>query len=182
MYSFNTAKSKFKEIEEWLGREYMSLRSGQATPAILDNIHIDSYGQKTSLKHIASISIEDARTLRISPWDVSQLKQIEKAIITSDLGLSARPDDTSVRVSFPDLTTERRQGIIKVAKEKLEESRVSVRREREKVLKDVSSKEEDGEIGEDESKRLKVELQKIVDATNKTLDALLERKEIEISK
>ncbi|OHA34504.1 MAG: ribosome recycling factor [Candidatus Taylorbacteria bacterium RIFCSPLOWO2_01_FULL_45_15b] len=181
MYNFTETKKRFSGIEEWLGKEYLGLRSGQATPSILDGVMIESYGSKQPLKHVAAISIEDAKTLRIAPWDASQIKDIEKAILVSNLGLSARPDDTGVRVSFPELTAERRTSIIKVAKEKLEEAKISVRKEREKTLKDIDAKEKEGTITEDEVKRLKAELQKMVDAVNAKLEESRARKEKEIA-
>ena len=181
MYNFTETKRRFAGIEEWLGKEYLGLRSGQATPSILDGVMIESYGSKQPLKHVAAISIEDAKTLRIAPWDASHIKDIEKAILVSNLGLSARPDDTGLRVSFPELTAERRTSIIKVAKEKLEEAKISVRKEREKTLKDMDAQEKEGTITEDEVKRLKAELQKMVDAVNSKLEESRARKEKEIA-
>jgi ribosome recycling factor len=179
-YNFTPFKDKTKNIEDWLKREFSSIRTGQASPSILDGISVESYGTKMSLNQIANITIEDARTLKISPWDTTQIKDIEKAIIVSNLGLSARIDDTGLHISFPQLTADRRTSLVKISKEKAEEAKISLRKERERVLKDIDAKEEEGSVSEDEKKRLKNELQKLVDEMNKKFDEIKERKEKEI--
>ncbi len=181
-YDFTSFKNEIKKIEEWLGKEYLSLHTGRATPAVLDNVNVESYGSKQSISHVASINIEDAKTLRISPWDKSVIKDIEKAISTSDIGLSVSIDDEGLRVSFPELTIERKTSLIKVVKGKLEDARVSIRSERERTISDIENKEKDKEISEDEKFQLKDELQKIVDEANSKLDGISDRKEIDIMK
>ena len=180
-YNFTAFTAKIKETEEWLKREYQGLRTGRATPAILDIVTVESYGTRMPINQLANVSIEDARTLRISPWDITQAKGIEKAIQDSDLGLSVMTDDKGLRVKFPELTSERRDQLMKVAKAKLEDARVALRSEREKVWGDIQAKEKDGEMSEDEKFRLKEQMQKIVDEANQTLEQLLEKKEQEIS-
>lgn len=180
-YNFTPFKEKMKHTEDWLRKEYTGIRTGQATPAILDSVTVEAYGSHTPLNQIANISIEDARTLRVTPWDASQVKDIEKAITASNLGLSLRTDETGVRASFPSLTSERRTQLIKLAKEKLEEARISIRKEREKVMKDIESQDENGSISEDEAKRNRTEVQKLVDEANKKLEEIRERKEKEIA-
>jgi ribosome recycling factor len=176
-YNFQPFKDRLKGADEWLKKELSALRTGQATPAILDLIQVESYGTKVPIKEIGNISVEDAKTLRISPWDPSSIKDIERAITTSNLGLSVQVDDTGLRVLFPLLTSERRDGLIKVAKEKLEESKISIRKERERALKEL---DKDGTLNEDMVKKLKSEIQKLVDEANKKLDEIKSRKEIEI--
>ena len=132
------------------------------------------------ISHVATIATEDPRTLKIVPWDKTQVKDIEKAIMAANLGLSVSVDDTGIRVSFPQLTTERRIGLIKILKEKLEEARVSVRGEREKVWNDIQEKERAGKMPEDEKFKGKEELQKIVDDAHKKLEAIFEKKEKEV--
>jgi len=175
MYDFSGFKKQGLETIEWLRREFTGIRTGRATPAILDNISVESYGTFMKIKEVASIGIEDARTLRVSPWDMSQAKNIEKAVMLADLGLSVAMDDKGLRISFPELSTERRVALLKVAKGKLEEARVAVRSEREKIKR---------EIGEDADKDSKFrnteELQKLVDGFNSDLEAVYERKEKEI--
>ncbi len=179
-YNINPFKDRIKSIEEWLKKEYGAIRTGQATPAILDNVTIESYGSRLPLSQIGSISIEDPRTLKVSPWDAGQIKDVEKAILTSDLGLSARVDETGVRVIFPALTEERRMDFVKVAKAKLEEAKISLRKEREKMLKDIDQQEDGASITEDEAKRAKTELQKLVDAGNASFEVLKDKKEKDI--
>jgi ribosome recycling factor len=141
---------------------------------VLDGVSVSSYGSYMPLKNVANISIEDPKTLRIAPWDKSQIKDIEKAIISENLGLSVATDDMGIRVIFPQLTTETRQKLVKVLKEKLEEARITVRRERETVLGEMSL------LTEDEKFRAKEELQKIIDETNANLEAIFEKKEKEV--
>lgn len=163
-----------------MGREYTQLNIGRASPMVLDGISVESYGSYVPLKNVASISIEDPKTLRIAPWDKNQIKAIEKAIIASNLGLSVATDDLGIRVIFPQLTTETRQTLVKVLKEKLEESRIVVRRERETVFRDIEAKEKEGKMTEDERFRAKEELQKIIGETNNNLEAIFEKKQTEV--
>jgi ribosome recycling factor len=125
--------------------------------------------------------MEDARVLRVAPWDMSVSKDIEKAIITSDLGLSVSVDDKGLRVIFPELTGERRVSLVKLTKQKLEDAKITLRGEREKVIKDIDNKEKEGEISEDEKFRLKAELQKLLDESTRNLESMFEKKEKEIS-
>lgn len=179
-YDFSTLKQKIKDTEDWLQKEYLTIRTGRATPAVLDGIKVDSYGALVALNQVATVSIEDARTLRILPYDATQGKDIEKAIITGNLGLSVSADDQGVRVSFPELTAENRETLIKIIKEKLEKARVSLRGERDDVWNDVQKQEKDGDMAEDEKFRAKEEMQKYVDEGNKNLDQIAERKEEEL--
>ena len=179
-YNFSNFKIELKKVEEFLGKEYSQLNIGRASPMALDGVSVESYGQRVPLKNVASVSIEDPKTLRIAPWDKSQIKEIEKAINVANLGLSVATDDLGIRVIFPQLTTETRVTLVKVLKEKLEESRITVRRERENVWKDVEAKEKEGKLTEDEKFRAKEELQKIIDAVNNNLEVNFEKKEKEV--
>ncbi len=181
MYNFLSFQAKAKEVQEWLAREMSGLRSGRAAPAIFDAVFVEAYGAKTPLKHAASISIEDARTLRIAPYDAGLTKEIEKAIATANLGLSVSADERGVRVHFPELTSERRVALVRVAKEKMERARVTLRKARDETVKDLEAKEKAGGMGEDEKFRLKKELEKLVEAENKKLQEAFARKEKEIS-
>ncbi len=176
MYDFSSFKKQGAETVEWLKREFTGIRTGRATPAILDNVTVESYGTMMKIKEVASIGIEDARTLRVSPWDMSQVKGIEKGIMLADLGLSVSVDDKGLRVNFPELSTERRESLMKVAKQKLEEARVAIRTEREKIKREITE-------GTDKDAKFRntEELQKIVDSLNADLDAVYDRKEKEIS-
>jgi ribosome recycling factor len=173
-YNFSTFKTELKKVEEFLSKEYSQLNVGRASPMVLDGISIESYGSFVALKNIASISIEDPKTLRVVPWDKNQIKDIEKAIMAANLGLSTAVDEIGMRVIFPQLTTETRQRLVKVLKEKMEESRITVRRERERVMKDLDA------LTEDEKFKCKAELQKIIDEANASLEAIFEKKESEV--
>lgn len=179
-YNFSNLKSELKKIEEFLGKEYSQLNIGRASPMVLDGIMVESYGSHVPLKNVASVSIEDPKTLRIAPWDKNQIKGIEKSIAGANLGLSVATDDAGLRVIFPQLTTDSRETLVKILKEKLEESRISVRRERERVWDEIQAQEKAGKITEDEKFRGKDELQKIVDEANKNLEANFSRKEKEV--
>ena len=180
-YNFNSLKEEIKKTEEWLQHELGSIRTGRATPAVLDSVKVESYGSEVPINQVASIAIEDARMIRITPWDSSVTKAIEKAIQMADIGLSVTIDDKGLRVIFPELTTERRGLLLKVVKQKLEEARVALRSEREKSLKDIEKKENGGEISEDDKFRLKTELQKMIDQAGTTLEEKFTKKEKEIS-
>ncbi len=180
-YNFSKLNEKTKEVHEWLERELSSLRSGRATPAVLDVVQVESYGAKMPIKHLATITLEDARTIRIVPFDTSVSKEIEKAIGLANLGLSVSVDDNGVRAHFPDLTSERRVAILKVAKERLESARINMRKVRDEIVRDIDAKEKEGGMGEDEKFRLKKELEKLSDTENKKLQEAYERKEKEIS-
>lgn len=179
-YNFDTFTAAAKETAEWLTREYATIRTGRATPVILDSIKVESYGATVSLKEVGSVGVEDARTLRVSTWDPSQVKAIEKAITEANLGLSVVADDRGIRVIFPELTAERRVELTKIAKTKLEEARVAVRKARDEAMKDIDAKEKEGGMGEDEKFTLKAELQKRVDDTNRQIETLFEKKEAEM--
>jgi ribosome recycling factor len=180
-YDFSKLDSSIKETEEWLQKEFMGIRTGRAAPALLDNIRVDAYGTMSQMNAIGSVTVEDARTLRIIPWDKSLVKSIEKAITDADLGVGVGSDDQGVRVNFPELTAERRTMLIKLAKEKMEQARVTLRGHRTDAIKDIESKEKEGGMGEDDVKRYKEEVQKRIDKGNEALEALGKKKETEIS-
>jgi len=173
MYDLSQAKEAVSSSGEWLKNEYSSIHTGQANPGILDGIKIESYGAMQPIKNVGSISVSDAKTLMISVWDQSVVSAIEKAIIAADLGLSVSVDGSGIRVHFPQLTEETRKKIVKVLKGKHEDARVSVRKERENVIKDIES----ADISDDDKKRAKENLQKIVDEANNTLDSIFKNKE-----
>jgi len=180
-YNFSEFKQKAKDVEEWLRKELSTVRAGRANPSILDGVMVESYGAMTSINQLANIVGEDARSIRITPWDMSQAKSIEKAIFVANLGLSIMIDDKGVRVLFPELTSERRVALIKVAKQKHEDAKVTLRMEREKIWEEIQKKEKEGGVSEDEKFRLKNEMQKIVDETTKKLEETIEKKEKEIT-
>lgn len=179
-YNFSAFKQGIKEAEDWVTREFTGLRTGRATLALLDGIQVESYGAKMPLSSVANLAVEDARSIRIAPWDATQIKEIEKAIIASPLGISPVVDEKGLRVVFPDLTAERRVMLLKVAKEKLEDGKIRIRQEREKAIKDIQAREKDGEFGKDESQRYREEADKLVKEANIKLEEMLGKKEKEI--
>lgn len=181
MYDFTKFKTKSKEVEEWLKKEFSGIRTGRAAPALLDSVKVDSYGAIVPISQIGSVATEDARTIRITPWDTTQIKAVEKAIVAANLGVGVSVDDKGLRVTFPELTSERRLQIVKLAKEKFEQAKVSLRQHREDVLRDIQNREKEGGIGKDDVARYKNELQKFVDLGNKALEDQFAKKESEIT-
>lgn len=179
-YSLSPLKQKGDQAIEWLKKEHMLLRTGQASPNILDGVRVEVYGSRMTINQIATISTEGPKTLRVSPWDMTQAKEIEKAIENSNLGLSVNSDDKGIRIHFPDLSEERRQTLIKACRQKLEEARITLKTEREKIWTEIQKKARDGELGEDEKFKLKDEIQKIVDGVNAKLEEMADRKEKDI--
>lgn len=178
----NTFPSRLQEIADWLQKEYAGIRTGQATPALLDSVRVESYGTFMALNQVGSVGVEDARTLRIAPWDSSMVAPIERAIRDADLGVSVVTDSVGVRAIFPELTSERRAQLLKLAKAKLEEARISVRALRDEVLKDVERQFKAGEMGEDKKFSDKELVQKHVDDMNRKLEQLFTQKEAELQK
>lgn len=179
-YNFNQTKEGIKKVGEWLSKELSTVRTGRATPALLDSVMVESYGVKTELTHVAAIGIDDAKTLRVTPWDKSQIKAIETAIAAANLGVSSVPDSVGIRVVFPDVTADRRKVLLKLVNEKTEEAKVSLRGEREKTWNDIQKKEKDGEISEDDKFKSKDELQKLIDEGQRHLLQISEKKQKEI--
>ena len=168
-------------IVTWLEHEYAGIRTGRATPALLDSVQVESYGTRVPLQQVGSVSVEDARTIRISVWDQSGIKNVEKALMEADLGVSVVTDSSGLRVIFPELTSERRVQLLKLAKAKLEDARISIRTAREDSIKEMDRLEKEGEMSKDEKFGAKEELQKKVEMFNKKLEDLLTLKEKEIS-
>lgn len=180
-YNFNSFKQGAEATLEWLKKEYQGIRSSQANPGILDSVRVDMYGSQMSVNQVASVLGEGAKTLRVTPWDKSAIKALDSAIREANLGVSVSVDDQGLRISFPDLTDERRQMLLKLAKQKLEEARVRVRGEREKVHSDLDKSEKAGTLGKDDVFRAKQDLQKMVDETNTKLEEFYNKKETEVS-
>ena len=180
-YDFSKLKDEIKGTEEWLTRELSGVRTGRATPTLLDGIKAEAYGTRSPLKDIASIAVEDARTLRVVPWDKELTKPIEKAIVEADLGIGVSTDDQGLRVSFPELTSERRVQLNKIAADKTEQAKVTLRGHRTDAIKSLDAAEKEGGMGKDEVARMKVEIQKLIDAGNEMLAQHLAKKEQEIA-
>jgi len=179
-YDFNPFKKQLAGVEEWFKKEMSQIRTGQASPSVLDGVRVEIYGAPMALKELASVTIEGARTLRVSPWDKNQIRDIEKAINLANLGLSVSVDGDGARVNFPELTTDRRAEFAKVAKDKLEEGKKKIRGHRDIVVKDISAKEKTGGFGKDDIFRLKGDAQKLVDECSKRLEEMFGKKEKEV--
>lgn len=179
-FDFTQTQEAFTDAENYLKQEYLQISTGRANPALLDSIMVDSYGTMQPIKNIASINLEDARTMNISPWDKGQIKDIERAIVESQLPFSVSVGDSGVRVHVPQMTEESKKNIIKLVKEKLEDARVKVRNVRQEAMKAIEAGEESGDYGEDAKNQFKDDLQKKVDQSNKNLESLFDKKEADI--
>ena len=179
-YDFSSTTTQKNTIADWLKSEYRSISTGRATPQVLDLVHIDMYGSRTQLAHAAGITIEDPRTIRVAPWDKSIIGVMEKAINDANLGLSVSSDGEGLRVHFPSLTTETRTKLVKLLKDRLEDARVRVRALREETNKAIDTEAKDGAYGEDEQRKYREDMQKIVDIANQELEDLFQKKEKEV--
>jgi ribosome recycling factor len=160
--------------------EFGTVRTGRASPALLDRVIVDYYGAPTPLNQLSTISAPEARLISVQPYDKSSIKAIEKAINESDVGLTPSNDGNLIRLAVPELTEERRRELVKVVRHLAEEGRVAIRNIRRDVMGDLREMKSDGEVGSDDEHRAEVELQKLTDARIAELDAMLSGKEQEI--
>lgn len=174
------AKTRMQKAIEAVRHEFASLRTGRASPTLLEQIRVDYYGVATPITQVATVTVPEPRLLVIAPWDKKMVKDIEKAILKSELGLVPSSDGTHVRVPIPSLTQERRKELAKVAHKHAEEGRVAIRNVRREAKEMIEDLEEEGDVSEDESKRGIDELQKLTDKFIAEVDTLLAAKEKEI--
>jgi ribosome recycling factor len=174
------ADERMAKSVDSIRHEFGSVRTGRASPALLDRVNVDYYGAPTPLRQLASISAPEGRLLNVQPYDQSSIKAIEKAIINSDLGLTPSNDGKLIRLSIPELTEERRRQLVKVVRGIAEEGRVAIRNIRRDCMHDLRELRDAGETGKDDEHRAEAELQKLTDAKIGELDALLKGKEAEI--
>jgi ribosome recycling factor len=160
--------------------EFATLRTGRASPALLDRVQIDYYGQQTPLKQLATINAPEPRMITVQPFDPSSLSAIERAIQESDLGLTPSNDGKLIRLPIPQLTEERRKELVKVVRGMAEDGRVAVRNVRRDVIHHLKELIDKGEVGKDEEHRAEERVQKLTDEHTKKIDELLQRKEAEI--
>jgi len=165
------------KIEESLKVEIASLRVGRASPALVENISVDCYGSKTKIKQLASIAAPEPRTLVIEPWDKKILPELEKAILTSNLGLSPIVDKNLIRINIPALTEERRNEILKILNSKIEESKIKFRSARDKTIKELGELFDYKKITEDEKFKMKEEIQKAMNLASENLEKIFMLKE-----
>ncbi len=178
--NINDYKPNFQKTIDFLQKELGSIKTGRATPALVENIEVDAYGSKMPLKGVASVTIPDPKTIYIEPWDKSLTKAIEKAISESGIGLNPVSDGKGLRIVLPQLTEERRKELVKVMKEKLEEARQGIRRTRDEVKSKIVAEEKDKKISEDEKYRRQEELDKISGEYNDLVKKMGDEKEREI--
>ena len=173
-------EEKMKKTISVLESEMKAVRAGRANPAILDKVSVDYYGAPSPLTQIANVSVPDARSILIQPWDATILADIEKAILKSDIGITPNNDGKSLRLNFPPLTEERRKELVKGIKKKGEDSKVAICSIRRDALEDAKAQKKNGEITEDDVKNIEKDVQKITDNFIKEIDDIISFKEKEI--
>lgn len=174
-------KKEFNAVIEFLKSDISQLRTGRATGAMLDSITVEAYGSYQPLKAVGTITVTDAKTISIEPWDKSQLAAIEKGIRDSGLGVNPVNDGKVVRIILPDLTSERRQELIKILNQKLEAARISTRKVREEARELISAEEKEGGMSEDEKFKLFEEIEKMVKEFNDLIKKIGDEKEKDIT-
>lgn len=177
---FQTAEQKMNKIVAALENEYTAIRAGRANPAVLGKVTVDYYGAPTPVNQLASVSVPEPRTLLIQPYDKSALKDIEKAILTSDVGLNPQNDGSALRLIFPPLTEERRKELGKTVQKYGEEAKVSVRSVRRDAIDRLKDMKKKNEITEDDLKNAEKKVQDLTDKFCKEIDAIAAKKEKEI--
>ena len=170
---------KMKKTVEFLTSDYAAIRAGRANPHVLDKIRVDYYGTITPIQQVGNVTVPDPRVIQIAPWEKTLLKEIEKAIMTSDLGINPSNDGSVIRLVFPELTEERRKDLVKDIKKKAEEGKVAIRNIR-RDGNDAFKKLSKEDVSEDEIKQLGDQLQKMTDKYIKDIDKLMEEKSKEI--
>jgi ribosome recycling factor len=173
-------ETRMARAVEAMERDFMGIRTGRASPAIVERLTVEYYGTQTPLNQLAGISVPEAHQIVIQPWDRSALGAIEKAILKSDIGLTPNVDGTVVRLNIPPLTEERRKEIVRAVHKRMEEARVEVRNKRRDALDDIKRRERDGEIGADEARREQEHLQKVTDRWVDEVDRVGKVKEQEV--
>jgi ribosome recycling factor len=174
------ARERMGKSVESTRQEFNSVRTGRASPALLDRISVDYYGAATPLKQLATVNAPEARLLSVQPYDKSSIKAIERAIMESDVGLTPSNDGNVIRLTIPELTEERRKQLVRVVRHITEDGRVAIRNIRRDCMHDLRELKEAGEAGADDEHRAEAELQKLTDAKISELDAALKAKEEEI--
>jgi ribosome recycling factor len=174
------AKDKMQKAVMHLQDEFSAVRTGRATPALVEKLKVEVYGSEVVLQQLAGVTVPEPRVLLIAPYDKTTMKAIEKAIQASDLGVNPSNDGNSIRITFPELTTERRKDFVKVVKKQAEEGKVAVRNVRRHTRQELEHAEKDGELSEDELDRIEKELEKLTHDVVAEIDTLLAHKEKEL--
>ena len=177
---YNIIKEKMNKSIDNLREKFAEVRAGRANPAILNKIRIDYYGTPTPINQVAGVSVPEARLIVIQPWDVSVLKDIEKAILASDIGINPNNDGKVIRLAFPELTEERRKDLVKDIKKMAEEAKVAVRAVRRDGIETAKAEQKEGNMTEDELKQAENDIQKLTDTSVEEIDKILANKEKEV--
>lgn len=179
--------SELKDLErrmqgaiEALRKELAGLRTGRASPSLLDPVRVSAYGSEMPLNQVAAVSVPEPRMLTVTVWDVNNIKATEKAIRESELGLNPQTEGNIIRIPIPELNEERRKDLIKVAHKYAEQARIAIRNVRRDGMDSMKKQEKDGDVGQDEARRTSDEIQKLTDKTIAEVDAVLAEKEEEI--
>ncbi|MGI6262461.1 MAG: ribosome recycling factor [Succiniclasticum sp.] len=175
-----TNEAKMKKVTAHLREDLATLRAGRATPALLNKVTVDYYGAPTPINQVANVTIPEPRMIVITPWDKSMIKELSRAIMASDLGLTPNSDGACIRLNLPLLTEERRKELVKTARKHTEEARVSVRNMRRDIIDGIKKAEKAKTITEDDSKDGQEQAQKLTDKLMKEIDSIIEAKEKEI--
>lgn len=176
----NSTKEKMQRRIDHLESEYSAIRAGRANPGVLDKVTVDYYGTPTPINQVAAVSIAEARTLVVQPWDTSLLKDLERAIQMSDVGINPQNDGKVLRLNFPPLTEERRKDIVKEIKEMAEECKVQIRNARRDAIDKIKALKKSGDITEDDQKNGEKKIQDLTDKFTKEVDAVSDKKQKEI--
>ena len=178
--NLSTYEDKMKKTISVLETEMKAVRAGRANPAILDKVTVEYYGAPSALTTIANVSVPDARSILVQPWDASILADIEKAILKSDIGITPNNDGKAIRLNFPPLTEERRKEIVKTLRKRGEDSKVAIRSIRRDAMEDAKTLKKNGEITEDDVKNAEKDIQKLTDNYIKDIDSVIAAKEKEV--
>ena len=177
---FQAAEHKMDKTVQVLTHEYASIRAGRANPGVLDKIMVDYYGTPTPINQLAAVSVTEARTLTIQPWDVSVVRAVERAIQTSDLGINPQSDGKIIRIIFPPLTEDRRKEIVKDVSKMAEEAKIAIRSVRRDAIEKLKAMKKASEITEDDLKDAEKRMQDITDKFGKEIESISEKKQKEV--
>lgn len=180
MSSLNNARERMEKALDALRREFSGVRTGKASPALLDTVRVNAYGSSMPINQVGAVTAPEPRLLTIQPWDKSLIKEIEKGIRESDLGLNPSNDGNLIRIPIPALTEERRREYVRMLHKLAEEGRVAVRQARQHGNDDIRKRQKDGELTEDESRREQDRVQKLTDEYIHKIEDLLKKKEAEV--
>ena len=180
MPTIEQARQQMEAAVEAMRRDFASVRTGKATPSLLDTVRVDAYGSKVPINQVATVNTPEPRMIVIQPWDKNVIPDIEKGIQTADLGLNPSNDGNLIRVPIPPLSQERRQDMVRLLHKMAEEGRVSVRHARQEANREIKEREQEHEISEDESRRQQDEVQKLTDQFVERIEQMMKTKEAEI--